>query len=127
MGQPLLDLSKATKLKYLIFLPLGLTLQPTIMALRTVESKILRQITIHSHTATIRDPIEEAAQGWQDLDRLLVQFWTSCSVRLRLLYRRNKRGQDLRDHAPSLLPESTRRGLVELVEHSPPLLRTTMR
>jgi len=127
MGRPPLDLSKATKLKHLMFLCRGLKIQPTITALRTVESKSLQRITIHPHTATIQDPIEEVAQGWQDLDRLLVQFWTSRSVRPQLLYGHDKGGQDLRDRAPSLLPELTRRGLVEVVEHSPPLLRNTMR
>jgi len=127
MGQPPLDLSKATKLKDLTFMCVGLKIQPTVMALQTVESKTLQRIIIHPHTATIRDPIGEAAQGWQDLDRLLVQFWTSRSVRPQLLYGRDKGGQDLKDRAPSLLPESTRRGLVGLVERRPPLVRTTTR
>ena len=127
MEQPPLDLSKATKLKYLMFLCRGLKIQPTIMALRTVESKTLQRITIHPHISAIEGPIEETVQEWQDLDRLLIQFWTSRSVRSQFVYGRDEGGNYLRDHAPSLLPELTRRGLVDLVEHTPPSLRTTMR
>jgi hypothetical protein len=53
------------------------------MALQTVESKNLQQITIHYPTI-LTGTIEEAvhqAQEWQELDRLLVQFWTSRSIR----------------------------------------------
>ena len=102
-----------------------LALTSRLLNIQTVKSKTLQRITIHLHSATIRDPIEEVAQGWQDLDHLLVRFWTSRSVRLRLVY---EGGNYLRDHAPSLLPELTKRGLVDLVEHiPPPSLRTTMR
>jgi len=86
------------------------------MVLQTVESKGLRQITIHSHTV-FANPIEETVhKEWQDLDRLLLQFWTSRSIRPRIMYEKGKGGTDLRDFAPSLLPELTKGGAVDLVE-----------
>ena len=127
-GQPSLDLSKATKLKYLTVFCRGLKIQQTVMVLQTVESKTLRRITIHPYAVTPQGLIEGAVQQeWQDLDRLLVKFWTSRSVRSQLVYGRDQGGNYLRDHAPSLVPELTSRGLVDLVEHIPPSPRTTMR
>jgi hypothetical protein len=83
------------------------------MALQTVQSEHLQQITIHPYT-TFADLTEESArQEWQDLDRLLVQFWTLRSIRLQIKYEVGKGGNDLRAFAPSLLPELTRRGLVD--------------
>ena len=88
-----------------------------IRALKTVESRSLQHITIHP---TPGDAIEEAVyQEWQDLDQLLVQFWITHSIRPRLVYKvRRFVGKDLRDYAAGLLPELTRRGLVDLVEHA---------
>ena len=111
---PYLDLSKATKLKDLELRWKRLSVGWITMALGTVKSEYLRKITIHPTTAaTIEDSIY---QEWQELDQLLVQFWTTHSVRPRLAYRVGKGGQDLRDCAPRLLPELSRRGLVDLVE-----------
>lgn len=55
-------------------------------------------------------------RDWQDLDRLLVQIWASYSIRPWIMYETGKEGRDQKDHAPSLLPELTRRGFVDLVE-----------
>jgi len=104
----------------------GLKIQPTTAALQTVESKALRWVTIHPYAVIPQDPIEETAQEWQALDRLLIQLWTSRSVRSQLLYGRDEGGSYLRDHASCLLPELTRRGLVDLVEHQPPSPRTAI-
>ena len=51
-----------------------------------------------------------------ELDRLLVQFWVTHSIRPRVV---NAAGKGLRGYGPSLLPELTRRGLVDLVEIPP--------
>ena len=116
-----LDLSKAPKLKCITFLGRRSNIYWVVAALRTVESKNLQQITIRLHTATLRNSIEETdCQEWQDLDQLLVQFWTSHSIRPQLVYSPNSGGREARDRAPRLLPELTRRGLVDLVEYSPP-------
>jgi hypothetical protein len=89
------------------------------MALQTVKSKNLQQITIHSH-AVFANPIEETVhREWQDLDRLLVQFWTAHSLHPKVMYGSERGGNDLRDLAPSLFPELMRRGIVDLVQYNP--------
>ena len=89
------------------------------VALQTVKSKNLRQITIHS-PLTIPDPAGKVVRReWQDLDHLLVQFWTSNSIRSQVMYEPEEGRKDITDHASSLLPELTRRGLVDLVEFPP--------
>jgi len=82
------------------------------VSLQTVGSKNLQQITIHPHPTALTGT--EVRQEWQNLDHLLVRFWTSHSIRPRILY---KGGRETRDHASSMLPELTRRGLVDLVDH----------
>jgi hypothetical protein len=110
--RPSLDFSKATKLKELVFYCGEPNVQRITMALQTVQSKNLQQITICPY-GSWENPVEEdVRQEWQDLDHLLVQFWTSCSIRPRIIY-----GDYLRALVPNLLPELTRRGLVDLVEH----------
>ena len=109
------------KLRDLTFRCKGATIRWIVSALHTVESQTLHQITIHPYTGTLRYSIYESIhRGWHDLDRLLVRFWTSHSIRPRLVYSPDSGGRDTRDHAPSLLPEMTRRGLVDLVEFSHP-------
>ena len=49
-----------------------------------------------------------------DLDRLLVQFWDSRSIRPKVVT--EKKGK--RDWAGYLLPEITKRGIIDLVEES---------
>ena len=113
------DLSKASKLKVLGFTGKGSIVHWVIAALRSVESKNLQGITIRLNTATFRDE-ETDNREWEDLDQLLVQFWTSHSIRPRLVYSPNSEGRDMREYAPSLLPGLTRGGLVDLVELPPP-------
>jgi len=86
-----------------------------ITTLQTVESKNLQRINICQAIVLPKEIEEMVCQEWHDLDRLLVQFWTSHSIRPEVTYVAQKGGEDLRDHAPSLLPELTRRGLVDLV------------
>ena len=82
--------------------------------LQTVKSKNVQHIQISIYTD---DEISEAIrQEWQDLDRLLVHFWTSYLVRPRVVYLLREGEKDMRDHAQSLLPELTRRGLIDLIE-----------
>jgi len=113
-----LDLSKATKLKDLTFLCSSSNVRWVTTALQTVESKHFHHIAIHPYAAVFRSPPEETVHStWQDLDQLLVRFWTSHSIRIRLVYWPD--GGGTRDHASSLLPELIRRGLIDLVEHNP--------
>jgi hypothetical protein len=112
-GMPPLDLSEATRLKDLSFRCEGSIIQQFTMALQTVQPEHLQQITIHPYVA-FADPVEErVSQEWQDLDRLLVQFWTLRSIRPKIKYGVWEGGNGLRALAPSLLPELTRRGLVD--------------
>jgi len=109
------DLSKATKLKHVWFPQTGLwsSVQWITMTLQTVKSKNLRSITIYAdHFVPVR-VWEAARQEWNDLDQLLVQFWSTHSIRPRVMH---PAGRDLRDRVRSLLPELTRRELVDLVE-----------
>jgi len=92
------------------------TVQWITMTLQTLNSKNLQSITIEPHNATPETVEEGAYQEWQDLDRSLVQFWTSHSIRPRFVYvPRWGKGKDLVADVPILLPELTRRGLVDLV------------
>ena len=96
------------------------------MALQTVKSKKLQQITIQLRTLTLRKMFVGVDEWeWQDLDHLLVRFWTSHSIRPLVMYDPDEEGEDLRDKIDrmlSLLPELTKRGLVDIVE-----LRLTLR
>ena len=110
----MLDLSKLTKLKDVVLW--GPTIQWIIMTLRTAESINLEQITIHS-SADFGEPIVESAyREWQDLDRLLLQFWTSRSIRPKIRYEQEKGASDLRDVVSRLLPELMSRGVVDLIK-----------
>jgi hypothetical protein len=111
--RPPLDLSKATKLKKLSFRCGDPDVQRITMTLETVQSKDLRQIAIHSYGTFATLIGETARQAWRNLDRLLVQFWTSHSIRPNIVHEMGKGGRDL---ASSLLPELTRSGVVDLVE-----------
>ena len=114
---PPLDLSKATKLKYLSFLCGGSNAQRFATMLQTVKSENLRQITINPYCIHGELAKEMAQQGWQDLDRLLVQFWISHSIHPRIKCETGEQGDDLRALVPRLLPELTRAGLVDFVEY----------
>ena len=112
------DISTATKLKHLVFQCGRPNVQWVIETLQTVESKSLQRITVRPDADTLAHHITEPArQRWHDLDRLLVQFWTSHSIRPIVTYEAGARRKDMRDHAPSLLPELTRRGIVDLAEY----------
>jgi len=87
-------------------------------ALQTVESENLRRITLRPDSSCFTEP---EGQQWHDLDRLLVQFWTSHSIRPEILYKAREGREDIRDYVTSLLPELTGRGLVDLVEYAVPL------
>jgi hypothetical protein len=91
-------------------------------ALQTITPKHrdLRQITIEmsyhfalpTPPANLKQAIEENRGQWLDLDRLLVQFWESRSVRLKVY----TMGRGVIDHVRLLLPEVTGRGITDLVE-----------
>ena len=113
---PPLDLSKATKLEDVKFYSSGPNIRWIVMALKTVGAKSLRQISIHT-VAGFHDPIEETVrQEWQDLDRLLVELWTSRSIRPSVVYTEGEEGDNLTELVVNLLPELASRGAVDALE-----------
>jgi len=119
-----------TKLKYLAFKCAGPSIQWVTMALQTVESKNLQGITlqpnpdIFPHINMIAGPI---LQQWNDLDQLLIQFWTSHSIRPKVTYETGGRKMDMRNHVPRLLPKVTRSGVVDMCLRSLPKQTTFYR
>ena len=107
-----LDLSKLTKFKDVEF---GCPdIQRITMTLQTAESISLEQITIHSPVDFEEPIVESGYREWQDLDRLLLQFWTSRSIRPKISYKPGKGTSGLRNVVPRLLPELMSRGIVDL-------------
>jgi len=86
------------------------------MTLQTAQSINLQQITIRSSTTVGKPIVESAYQVWQDLDRLLLQFWTSHSIRPKIVFKDGEEGCNLRYLVQKLFPELTRRGIVDVVE-----------
>jgi len=114
----LIDLSRATKLKHLVFRCDRPSVQWITMTLQTVGSKGLRQITLWvDGRIFIPINLETVYREWLDLDQLLVQFWTSDSIRPTVTYVKRPIGKDIGYYAPCLLPELTGRGLVDLVRY----------
>ena len=113
-----LDLSKALKLKDAEFWSNGPSVQWIATTLETAKAKNLRRITI-CPILDFGGPIGEAIrQEWQDLDRLLVDLWTSRSVRPRVApvrYMMWERENSPEEFVASLLPELTSRGAVDAV------------
>ena len=113
--QPVLDLSQATKLKELEFAWTTQNAQWIATILQTITSRNLRYITLHSCS---QDPFDidrmdqTVRQGWQNLDFLLAQMWTSRSIYPRVTYLEFDGG--LGSVAAILLPQLTGRGLVEV-------------
>jgi len=84
--------------------------------LRTIKSQFIERIDIYPLDIPPETDGEGVCPEWQDLDRLLVQLRTSNSILPRVVYEVGRGEKLLRDSVPNLLPELTRRGLVDLVE-----------
>ena len=127
-GPTPIDLSKATKLRDAVFRLASPTITWIIMALQTITSKHrdFQQISIHfPHNYTlidIPDPGTNIFTGatyrqWSDLDRLLVQFWESRSIRPKVIRSTpSKENSAMGECIEYLLPEITRRGILDLVD-----------
>ena len=111
-----LDLSKATKLKDMVFF-CGRSIQWITTTVKTAKSENLQQITITLYPTILTEMGETVYREWQDLDHLLVQLWTSRSIRPRVTYKRSKGEDDTRDLVSRLLPELTKRGVVDVDEY----------
>ena len=53
---------------------------------------------------------------WLNLDRLLVQVWESRSIRPKVIFTEQEGMSDMRDCMGCLLPEITKRGIIDLVD-----------
>ena len=136
-GEPLaasIDLSRATKLKNAVF---RCRKHPQWIAttLRTItcDHKDLQQIDVdvlwpqYQGNLDLVDPARMRVvlggtswAGWSELDRVLGQIWESYSIRLKVPYSAPAIARErARGFMERLLPEVTRRGIVELVEDNP--------
>jgi len=114
---PSFDLSTAAKLKYLVLRFGRPNVQWITATLQTIESKNLQGIALQFNAGTFTHTTTEAIrQQWHDLDHLLVQFWISHSIRSEITCGAGVARKDLRDYASNLLPELTRRGLIDVDE-----------
>jgi hypothetical protein len=117
-GSASIDLSKATKLKDVVFRLVSWSVEWITIPLQTItpEHQDLRQITIHVLYRLTTDANAVRTIGeWTDLDLLLVKLWESRSIRPRV---EGVAEQDMRSCVERLLPEITRRGIVDLVERT---------
>ena len=122
-------LSKAIKLKEVVF-RCGLGGEWATTRLETITSRHqdLQHITIHvlrvrkyaQEGDFVIDWIERAypVTRWSDLDRPLVQFWDSRSIRPKVLLPPTRKEVGMKDWGEHSFPELTRRGVVDLVEYS---------
>jgi len=127
-GYASVDLSKAVKLKDVVFRVKSRNVEWITMALQTItpEHQDLRQITIYGHfdfavtkaVANIAQTVgERALRQWSGLDRVLARFWESRSIRPKVIWRApTVKKRKMRDCVGCLLPVTTRRGLVDLVD-----------
>ena len=84
--------------------------------LQTAKSEYLEQITIFVPSSATNPVPATVNSEWEDLDHLLVQLWTSRSVRPRLGYMKKLECDDMEAWVPILLPELTSRGIIEVVK-----------
>jgi hypothetical protein len=117
---PLSDLSKATKLNDVTFRLGSWSVKWIVRVLQTIttEHRDIQQISIRIpfFLTLVHVPmrtIEERAPGqWPGLDQFLVQLWESRSIRPRVVYTARR---DMRDLAGRLLPEISKRGIIDLI------------
>jgi hypothetical protein len=128
-GPASINLSKAIKLKDVIFRLNSWSVQWVITVLQTIspEHRDLRQIavwpsyylTLFGFGGNVRRALGEVDYGeWLDLDRLLVQLWESYSIwPVAAVFTKQVEGTDcMRDCIGCLLPEITNRGIIDVVE-----------
>jgi len=119
-GEVSFDLSRLTKLRQVVFrfhrhYPTWIT-----MALKTITPKH-RDIRVSLHIPiypghVAYSPEDEVGRQWVDLDHALIRLWESHGVRTRVVYSSGDEKEEAREYIGELLPEVTRRGIVELVD-----------
>jgi len=127
-SEPSFNLSKATKLRDLVFRPGSQMIEWITEALRTItsEHRDLQQITIYvprslstpSYDNSTGLSLRVISRRWPDLDHLLVQLWESHSIRPRVGYEwLREEGEPTDDCSGCLFPEIMKRGIVDLVPY----------
>jgi len=123
-----LSLSKATKLRDVVIRPGSRRVEWITVALQTVghEHRDLQQISIDAPPFLTIIPsyiypdvgraIGEGIFGqWLDLDRFLIHLQESRSIRTSAIRPRTRSKSGLTDCIGHMLPEITKRGMIELV------------
>ena len=115
-----LDLSRVESLEKIAFICKCPSAEWVLATLPTIETKSLRQISlVIPHDVIVKAlDVESTRRGWLDLDRMLVQTWTSRSIRPRLMYERILEERDLGKDVARLLPESMERGTVDVLKYN---------
>jgi hypothetical protein len=116
------DLSNATKLKNVEFQPVSRNVKWIPATLRTaLKLRDLREISIYLRNYITATSVgtdigrvigEENGREWLDLDRLLVQFWESSSIRPKVVCLARMDTEDSVGYQ-CLLPEITKRGIID--------------
>ena len=122
-GQVPYDLSGATKFRDAYFLISSLGVGWITRALQTIThnhrdfrhiSFDISDINSLSHVDIRRDTRVPAFSQWSELDRLLVQFWDTRSIRLKITYYAlGERWEKMDGLAKGLLLEMAKRGLID--------------
>ena len=90
-----INLSKATKLRDVVFRSVSLNVEWIAVTLQTITPahQDLRKVAIHAsnrfscfRSDFIQTPAEETRGQWQDLDRILVRLWELHSIRPRVVH-----------------------------------------
>ena len=125
-----IDLSKARKLKDVMFVCNISGVEWVIMTLRNVirDRGNIQQILLdlpdipyspclgHVDPASVRDGMgEDMYSRWLELDHLLAELWESHSIRPKITYNAPP-GKDVCSWVDCLLPELTKRGVVNPIE-----------
>ena len=124
----MIDLSKATKLREVAFNLDGIYNPWVTMTLKTVTPRHidLQEITISSSTLSrfvrrlpnIRRYAGHRLRQWMELDTVLVQLWESHPVHVKIAYCSGVDWEQVPELIEELMPETTRRGIVETVDFS---------
>lgn len=114
-----LDFSNAKQLRDVEFVCEKSDVRWITEVLRTAEIRNLKSVSVVvSHFVALHASRLDAADlGWSDLDRLLVELWALNSLRLRVMCRSRDGWKDPEGDVAKVLPESTRRGIVDLVKY----------
>lgn len=112
---PSFDLFKAPNIGGVVFQSGDLDVQWIIATLRTAGTENLQRISLVLPDC---DTLSEAFQlGWLIFDYLLISIWTKHSLRPKVTYEPGIGRDDRVDNMKELLPQSVKKGIVDMVEY----------